>query len=105
MCELQSGSTPLLEFGASPLPRVPYNRVISDAGRDRIVLIAFTKWLSVCIVHMVIRGLPLRPYPERYFAKTSHGYYVSYQKFDNETKTHRAATLAIFELEKFRTSA
>jgi hypothetical protein len=45
---------------------------------------------------MVIRGLPLKPYPERYFAKTSHGYYESYQKFDNETKTHRAATLAIF---------
>jgi hypothetical protein len=22
------------------------------------------------------------------------GYYVTYQKFDNETKTHRAATLA-----------
>jgi hypothetical protein len=43
---------------------------------------------------MVIRGLSLKPYPERYFAKTSHGYYVTYQKFDNETKTHCAAMLA-----------
>jgi hypothetical protein len=42
---------------------------------------------------MVIIGLSLKPHPERYFAKTSHGYYVSSQKFDNETKTHRGGAL------------
>ena len=37
-------------------------------------------------------GLSWKSYHEGNFAKTSHGYYVTYQKFDNETKTHRAAT-------------
>jgi hypothetical protein len=45
----------------------------------------------VCIVNIIIMGLSWKSYHEGYFAKTSHGYYVTYQKFDNETKTHRAA--------------